>query len=170
MLRALKARLAPSDAARSLDLEQQYERLRKGPSNRQNVEAWLDDYLKMYTLAKESNLAEIKDSKRAYRDFLHAIEKVAPTYAETLQVLLDDVTTPYDEQLLLIAEKFRHHMRLQEAKRKGSAAATLGFRESGLGQRRISKTTNENRNGRVHSLTTMQAVADLQLGFLSWNS
>ena len=47
VLRALQDRLAPSDAARSLELKQQYHRLRRGPTNRQNVDAWLDDYIKM---------------------------------------------------------------------------------------------------------------------------
>lgn len=129
VLRALKARLAPTDDARSFELEQQYNRLVKGPIARQSVEAWLDEYLKMYTLGKQVKIAEVVDSKRAYRDFLQAIEKTAPTFAEVHQLLLDGVnaTIDYDAQILQTIEKFRHHVRLKEAKKGKGGASHSAF-------------------------------------------
>ncbi|KAG7007910.1 hypothetical protein G7Y79_00008g025480 [Physcia stellaris] len=117
VLRALKARLAPTDSARSLELEQQYNRMAKGPSNRQSIDAWLDEYLKMLALAKQTKIAEVTDSKRAYRDFLHAIDKIAPTFAE-VQLLQLDTVTDHETQLLTLIETFRQHIRMKEV-RKG---------------------------------------------------
>lgn len=126
LLRALKARLAPTDAARSFELEQAYARLVKGPSSRQNVEDWLDEYLKMYTLGKVANIAEVVDSKRAYRDFLHAIEKQSSTFAEIYELQMDEVTD-YDAQILTIIEKFRHHMRMKDARKGKSTVSNSAF-------------------------------------------
>lgn len=81
MLRALKQRLAPSDSARLLEIEQDYARLKSGPSPHQNSEVWLDEWTRMYELAKELKLAEVVDSSRTYRDFLLAIWKHAPVLA-----------------------------------------------------------------------------------------
>jgi len=130
LLRALKARFAPSDQARALDLEQSYRRLTKGPSNRQGAEAWVDDYLKMYAQAKEARIAEVVDGARAYRDFLQAIEKLAPTFAQVYQVLVDDVTD-YDQKLKAVIVKFRHHVRLEETKKGKGLATHSAFATSG---------------------------------------
>ena len=119
VLRALKARLSPSDSARSLELEQQYNRMTRGPTSRQSIDAWLDDYLKMLTLAKQARIAEVIDSKRAYRDFLHAIEKTAPTFAEVQELQLETIQD-HEAKLISIIDTFRHHMRMKEA-RKGRA-------------------------------------------------
>lgn len=126
VLRALKARLAPTDSARSLELEQQYNRLTKGPSSRQNIDAWLDDYLKMLTLAKQAKIAEVTDSKRAYRDFLHAIEKTAPTFAEVYELQLEAVVD-HETQLIAIIDTFRHHMRMKEARKGKSTTSNSAF-------------------------------------------
>ena len=48
LLRALQARLIFSNAARNLELRQQYYRLNKESINCQNVDAWLNEYIKMY--------------------------------------------------------------------------------------------------------------------------
>ena len=116
LLRALKARLAPSDSARSLELRQTYERLKKGPSSKQNIETWLDDYVQMYFLAKEHGIAEITNTQRAYRDFLMAIEDEAPVLAQMHEYLTD---TAADEEKLLfdVIEKFRNRIRLREVKK-----------------------------------------------------
>ena len=116
LLRALRARLVPSDSARSLELERDYERLKKGPTNKQNIETWLDDYVQMYTLAKEHGIAEITNTQRTYRDFLLAIESQATVLAQMHEYLIDTATDK--EQLLFeVIEKFRNHIRLREAKK-----------------------------------------------------
>lgn len=129
VLRALQARLAPSDSARSLDLEQQYYRLAKGPSNRQNVDNWLDDYIKMYTQAKEADIAEVTKPKRAYRDFLHAIENQAPTFAEVHEMAMSTAPpeTDYEALLFTVIEQYRHHARLKESKKGKSPASNSAF-------------------------------------------
>ena len=85
VLRVLKARLALIDSAKSLKLKQQYNRMIKSSFNRQNIDVWLDEYLKMLTLVKQTKIVEIIDSKRAYRDFLHAIDKIAFIFVEVYQ-------------------------------------------------------------------------------------
>lgn len=145
LLRALKARLAPSDSARCLDLEQQYRRLIKGPSNRQNTEFWLDEYLKMYTLGKEYKIAELVDGKRAYRDFLHAIEKIAPTFAEMHEIVMDSTIVNFDTQLLTTIEKFRHHTRLREARNTKASTSNSAFAAAASSDEGNKENNNNNR-------------------------
>ena len=152
VLRALKARLAPSDSARSLELEQQYNRMTKGPSNRQNIDAWLDDYLKMLTLAKQAKIAEVTDSKRAYRDFLHSIEKTAPTFAEVYELQLETVTD-HEAQLIALIDVFRHHMRMKEARKgKGtiSNSAFVADEDKDSNDRDSSRTPTPSFRGHQH--------------------
>lgn len=75
LLRILKQKLAPSDAARLIELRRRYARVRTGPSNRQHIDSWLDEWNQTYTLGREYGVAEILDTKTAYSDFLMAIEK-----------------------------------------------------------------------------------------------
>ena len=145
VLQALKARLAPSDSARSLELEQQYNRMTRGPTSRQSVDAWLDDYLKMLTLAKQARIAEVTDSKRAYRDFLHAIEKTAPTFAEVYELQLEAVVD-HETQLIAIIDTFRHHMRMKEARKGRGAISNSAF----------AADESEGSNGRSPSFRSQQ--------------
>ena len=71
----------------------------------------------MLTLVKQTKIAEIIDSKRAYRDFLHAIEKIALIVVEIYELQLKIVTN-HETQLLVVIEIFRHHMRMKKARRK----------------------------------------------------
>lgn len=144
VIRALKTRLAPSDAARILKLEQQYKRLRKGPSSRQNVESWLDDYLKMYTLGKESKVAELTDGKRAYRDFLYAIENTAPTFADIHELRIDTVPD-YDSQLLLTIENFRHYIRLKKVREATTSTSNSAFAANKSNNKSSSRTPSSSR-------------------------
>ena len=126
ILRQLKQKLAPSDSARSLELERQYEKLRTGPSNRQNIEAWLDDWMHTYTLAKEYKIAEVVDTRRALRDFLLAIESHAPTLTAMYE-LMDVNTNDEETRLMEVVEKFRHHIRLREIKKSRPEASHSAF-------------------------------------------
>ena len=116
LLRALRARLASFDSARSLKFERDYERFRKEFTNKQNVEAWLDDYVQMYTLTKENDIVEIISTRRAYRDFLLIIEGQASVLAQMHEY---QINTEMDKEKLLfeVIEKFRTHIRLREVKK-----------------------------------------------------
>ena len=125
-LRALKAKLAPSDSARSLAVEKEYHRLKAGPGSRRDVEAWVDDWSQTLVQAKDNNLAEALDNRRVYRDFLLAIEKHAPVLAQFC-VYGEDNITDYQAALAIAEEKFRQHIRLHDVGKGGvshSAFAT----------------------------------------------
>lgn len=109
ILRALKKRLAPSDEARSLDIEQRYHKLCKGPGN-QNVETWLDEWMATITEAKEHSVAEVNGT-RPVRDFLMAIRPKEPTFADAHLVFLRYKVV---DDLYELAEAFRQHLRLQQ--------------------------------------------------------
>ena len=116
LLRVLKTRLAPSNSARSLKFERDYERLKKGPSNKQDIEAWLNDYIQMYILIKKHDIAEIANTKRAYKNFLLIIESQASIFAQMHEYLIN--TTENKEKLLFkMIEKFRTHIRLRNIKK-----------------------------------------------------
>ena len=83
LLVALKQRLAPTDQARSLYLEKQYEKLKKGPCN-QDIETWVNDWQRMYTDALIHGLAEVSGD-RPIRDFFLAIYSKDPAYATSQQ-------------------------------------------------------------------------------------
>ena len=117
VFRVLKARFAFIDSARNLKLKQKYNRMIKNSFNRQSIDVWLDDYLKMLTLVKQAKIAEIIDSKRVYRDFLHAIDKIASIFAE-VQLFQLDTVTDHETQLLILIEIFRHHMRMKKVRKK----------------------------------------------------
>ena len=117
VLRAFKARFALFDSTRNLKLKQQYNRMIKNSFNRQSIDVWLNDYLKMLTLVKQTKIVEIIDNKRAYRDFLHAIEKTALIFVEIYELQLN-VVTNHETQFLVLVEIFRHHMRMKKARKK----------------------------------------------------
>ena len=109
ILRALKLRLAPSDDARNLEIEQRYHRLCKG-SGTQNIEVWLDDWRTTYTQAKKHSVAEVTGI-RPVRDFLMAIRSKEPTFADTQLIMMKHKTTGID--FYEIVEEFRQYIRLQ---------------------------------------------------------
>ena len=57
ILQALKQRLAPSDEARNLAIEQRYHNLCKGPET-QSIETWLNDWVTTYSDGIEHGIAE----------------------------------------------------------------------------------------------------------------
>ena len=71
----------------------------------------------MLSFVKQTKIAEIIDSKRAYRDFLHAIEKIAFIFVEVYELQLKIVTN-HETQLLALIEIFRHHMRMKKTRKK----------------------------------------------------
>ena len=117
VLRALKARFSFFDSVKSLKLKQQYNRMIRESINRQSIDVWLNDYLKMFTLTKQADIAEIIDSKRVYRDFLHVIEKIALIFAEIYELQLKAVMN-HEIQFIVIIDIFRHHMRMKKARKE----------------------------------------------------
>lgn len=102
MLRALKARLAPTDTVRSMDIEAKYHKLCKGPgSANREIEAWLDDWQATYTDAKFHNIAETV-GHRPQRDFLLALGTKEPNFANIHLMNLNDVPDMYE-----LIENFR---------------------------------------------------------------
>ena len=71
----------------------------------------------MFTLTKQVNIAEIIDSKRVYRDFLHVIEKIAFIFAEIYELQLKAIMN-HEVQFIAIIDIFRHHMRMKKARKK----------------------------------------------------
>ena len=71
----------------------------------------------MLTFVKQTKIAEIIDNKRAYCDFLHAIDKIVFIFAEVYQFQLEIVTN-HEAQLLVLIEIFRHHMRMKEVRKR----------------------------------------------------
>lgn len=125
LLRALKLRLTPSDSARCIELETEYHRLQEGPGNRQNPEAWIEEWRNNYDLARQHRIAEVMDIKRAYRDFLQALGKVAPILPPVHQYAVTKCTTEAEEQKQLheVEGIARHYFRDLEANKKHYHAA-----------------------------------------------
>ena len=57
------------------------------------------------------------NKKRAYRDFLHAIDKIAFIFVEIYELQLEIVTN-HETQFLFFIEIFRHHMRMKKVRRE----------------------------------------------------
>ena len=89
----------------------------KSSFNCQNIDAWLNDYLKMLTLAKQAEIVEVINNKRAYRDFLHAIEKTTFIFVEMYKLQLK-VVMNHEIQFIVIIDIFRYHIRIKEARKK----------------------------------------------------
>lgn len=80
----------------------------------------------MYTLKKTANIAEIINSKRVYRDFLHAIKKQFNIFVEIYKLQMNKVID-YDAQILTIIEKFHHHMHMKNARKEKSTVFNSAF-------------------------------------------
>ena len=88
MLKALKKRLAPTDEARILEVEQKYQRLKKY-NKREKVDKWLKDWETTYADAKELQLPEVA-GHRPQIDFTRAISAIDPNYASMQEYILDE--------------------------------------------------------------------------------
>lgn len=109
ILRALKNRLAPSDEARSLAVEQKYHKLCKGPGT-QDLETWINQWSVTFTEAKEIGIGEVTGT-RPIRDFLMAIREKEPTFADAHLISLKNKKS---EDLFELIEDFRQHLHLQQ--------------------------------------------------------
>ena len=73
----------------------------------------------MFTLVKQAKIVEVINSKRAYRNFLHVIEKIASIFVEVYEFQLKAVVN-YETQLIKFIDVFRHHMRMKKIRKKKS--------------------------------------------------
>ena len=77
-----KTRFAFINVAQNFEFKQQYHCFVKKFSNRQNVDQWLDNYIKMYIFDVKTKITECINDKRVYRDFLLKIEKLTFIFVE----------------------------------------------------------------------------------------
>ena len=98
----------------------------------------------MLIFAKQTKIVEIIDSKRAYRDFLHAIEEIALTFVEVYELQLEIVAN-HEAQLLALIEIFRHHMRMKKVRKRKETIFNSTFVVDEKRQKKNEKK-NENKN------------------------
>ena len=69
------------------------------------------------------------NTQRVYTDFLHIIKKQTFFFINTYELLIDAALTMmnYEVQFFIVIEKFRHHMRLKEMKKKKTFAFNSTF-------------------------------------------
>ncbi|KAL8846356.1 MAG: hypothetical protein Q9221_008549, partial [Calogaya cf. arnoldii] len=127
-LQTLKSKLAPTDLIRSLELEYEYKKLKDSLTLKQNIKAWLDKYMQMYHKAKVVGIVEVKDTQRCYRDFIIAINKIAPVLAQRYEEVIDEFAPEGHEALLFkVIKKFYHHIRLRDIKNVKSVGIHAAF-------------------------------------------
>ena len=77
----------------------------------------MNDYLKMFTLVKQTKIVEIINNKRVYKNFLHSIEKIAFIFVEIYELQLKKIID-HETKLFLLIEIFRHHIRMKKTRKK----------------------------------------------------
>ena len=77
----------------------------------------MNDYLKMFTLVKQTKIVEVIDSKRVYKNFLHLIEKIAFIFVEIYEFQLKKIID-HETKFFLLIEIFRHHIRMKKTRKK----------------------------------------------------
>ena len=83
----------------------------------------------MYIQEKKNRIVEVMNFKRAYKDFLHAIERLTSTFAEMYDAIIDVIasTTNYETQLFIVIEKFRHNIRLKKTRKEKAFTFNSAF-------------------------------------------
>ena len=129
VLVALKKRVAPTDEARKIHLATQYAKLKKAPRN-QNLEAWMQEWEKVYTECVELKLPEV-DGNRSLKDFLYAVESVSTSWSEYWKNKLQNRESGGKElpTFFDLVERYRNHRRTELAQKgktpQGAFAATF---------------------------------------------
>ncbi|KAF4311823.1 hypothetical protein GTA08_BOTSDO12687 [Botryosphaeria dothidea] len=122
-LTTLKAKLAPTNEATDLELEQQYNQLKRGPSN-QNIEKWLQSWEEVYTKAKQRDLPQVKDD-RPVRDFLLSLRGIDSTYSQMELHLLRGQETKLT--LHKAVEDYRQHLRIENLEKPSKSSKHSAF-------------------------------------------
>ena len=99
----------------------------------------------MLIFVKQTKIVEIIDSKRAYRDFLHAIEEIALIFVEMYELQLEIVAN-HETQLFAFIEIFRHHMRMKKAQKKEAIFNSTFAADKKRQKKNENKNENKNDN------------------------
>lgn len=126
ILVALKKKLAPSDETRSLWIKTEYHNLCKGPRN-QGIDEWLDKWLECCDRAKEYGIGELSGN-RSIRDFLFAVRKTHPVYADFQLIMTASSSNVMD--VFDIIENFRQLIRLEQAIERRSSHSPFRAEEA----------------------------------------
>lgn len=119
ILVALKKKLAPTDDAREIFIEAEYARVCKGPKN-QDIDKWIDDWMRVYTQAKQLNLPD-SVGRRPVRHFILALEHVYPQLVTT--ALFELQRAPETFTVDSIVEQVRNVYRMKDLDKKNVASA-----------------------------------------------
>lgn len=114
-LLALKARLAPTDRIRELEVSKRYRDLLKAPKA-QNLDQWLLDWERIYAEAVKLSLPHIQNHRCLY-DFLNALRAVDMPFIAGREAITEDKiqqngSPPTLKELL---ESYRNHLRTTRA-------------------------------------------------------
>ena len=71
----------------------------------------------MLIFVKQTKIVEIINNKRAYRDFLYVIDKIAFIFVEIYQFQLKIITN-HETQFFVFIENFRHYMCMKKIQKK----------------------------------------------------
>lgn len=119
ILRALKLRLALSDKARNIEIEERYHKLCKGPGT-QSIDAWLDDWTATYTDAKDHDIAEATGT-RPIQDFLRAARMKESSFADAHLVLIRSNKSTHN--FFGLIKDFRQHICLEQPSKGNTHSA-----------------------------------------------
>ena len=112
LLRALKERLAPSDEARSIEIENKYHKLCKGPG-KQDMEIWIEEWQTVYAEGKAYGISEVSGT-RPIRDFIMAILIKEAAFANTYLIGLKN---RIEEEFYEIVKEFRSYIRMHQTQK-----------------------------------------------------
>ena len=85
-------------------------------SFKQNVKAWLNNYIQLYILNKKHNIVEIKNIHRVFRNFILVIKQLASILIQQYESQLNK-TENKEELLFKLIEKFWNHIKLRNVKK-----------------------------------------------------
>jgi hypothetical protein len=112
-LTALKARLAPSDRIRKIELSREYARLKHYDGN-QSMEQWIMQWEAVHKECKDLSMPEVSGDAPQY-DFLLAVARTSPAWASAYELQLNKETKEKKEltKIADLIEDYRLHLRLQ---------------------------------------------------------
>jgi hypothetical protein len=112
-IRALRARLSPSNRARELELSNNYAQMKRIGKNEVVNDAWIKKWEDTYTECNDAGLPEVSGDRPLY-DFLQAIYAVDESWS-TAQGIAFEQMLSMDSQLptlYVLLERYRNHRRL----------------------------------------------------------
>jgi hypothetical protein len=123
-LSALKARLAPTDRARKVELRAEYNKLLT-VERTQDTEKWLQDWVRVVTEARTLGLAQVQDSEPLH-DFLNAVEQLDAGFAYTKQNDIEKSELKGEPlpDIFELIDAFTYHRRLRKTPQAANKSHT----------------------------------------------